>query len=210
MLLQPLCWCCVESAKNNTHIYRSPARGGLTCVGYRVGSGTRTALRAGWTCCGTGWVQFELAAGAGWTRVKKFFVWVNECWAKAHELNQLKNHKTHGCTEVVASIALKTVGPHQLAGAAEWVRARFLKFLQVWGGLKFCGCGVGADKKFQPTQDSNIYMVRTSNNRAIVVHDIYGCLLPQCEALHTCRSGFPITTVACPNCEILKEAQCKC
>ena len=33
-------------------------------------------------------------------------------------------------------------------------RARFLKFLRVRVGFKFFGCGAGADKKFQPAQDS--------------------------------------------------------
>jgi len=50
-----------------------------------AGAGTRTALRA----------------GAGRAQVKKFFVPVNERSAKAHGLNQLKNRKTHGCTEVI-------------------------------------------------------------------------------------------------------------
>jgi len=36
------------------------------------------------------------------------------------------------------------------------VRARFLKFLLGRGGFKFCG--VGADKKFQPAQDSSAHM----------------------------------------------------
>ena len=35
-------------------------------------------------------------------------------------------------------------------------------------------------------------MGRTSNNRVIVARDLYCCLLPQFEALHTCRLGFPI------------------
>jgi len=48
---------------------------------------------AAWTCCG-GRAQVELAAGAGRARDEKFFVRVNECWAKVHELNQLKNRKT--------------------------------------------------------------------------------------------------------------------
>jgi len=30
--------------------------------------------------------------------------------------------------------------------------------------------------------------------REIATHDLYCCLLPRCEALPTCRSGFPITT----------------
>jgi len=34
-------------------------------------------------------------------RDEKSFVGVTECWAKAHELNQLKIRKTHGYTEVV-------------------------------------------------------------------------------------------------------------
>ena len=77
--------------------------------GGRAGTRTRTAL-------GAGRVRVELAAGAGRTRVEKFFVRVTECWAKAHELNQLKNRKIRGCTvlELFASIALRTVGLQQL------------------------------------------------------------------------------------------------
>jgi len=41
-------------------------------------------------------VQVELAAGTGWAGNEKFLVQV-----KAHKLNQLKNYKTRGCTEVV-------------------------------------------------------------------------------------------------------------
>jgi len=36
------------------------------------------------------------------------------------------------------------------------------------------------------------YVARTSNNRVISSGDLYCCLLPQCEALRTCRSNFPI------------------
>ena len=87
-----------------------PARVAGTCV-CGAGAGTRTALRAG-----AGRVRVVLAAGAGRARVEKFFVRVIECWAKAPELNQLKNRKTRGCTavELFASIALETVGLQQL------------------------------------------------------------------------------------------------
>ena len=44
------------------------------------------------------WVWVELAAGQA--RDEKFFVWVTGCCAKAHELNQIKNCKTRGCTKV--------------------------------------------------------------------------------------------------------------
>ena len=33
--------------------------------------------------------------------------------------------------------------------------------------------------------------------REIAAHDPYCCLLPQCEALRTCRLGFPIATQWC-------------
>jgi len=36
-------------------------------------------------------------------------------------------------------------------------RAKFIKLLRVRGGFKFCGCGVGAGKKFQPAQDSETH-----------------------------------------------------
>ena len=63
-----------------------------------------------WDRVGVGYV------GVGQVRVDKYFVWVTKCWAKAHELNQLKNHKTCGCTvlKLFASIALRTVGLQQL------------------------------------------------------------------------------------------------
>ena len=38
------------------------------------------------------------------------------------------------------------------------------------------------------------YVTRTSNNRVISLGDLYCCLLPQCEALRTCRSRFLIAT----------------
>jgi len=40
-----------------------------------------------------------------------------------------------------------------------------------------------------------IYVARTSNNRVIMACELCCCLLPQCEALRTCRSGFPIATL---------------
>jgi len=38
-----------------------------------------------------------------------------------------------------------------------------------------------------------IYVAQTSNNRVIVARELC-CLLQPCEALRTCRSGFPIAT----------------
>jgi len=39
-----------------------------------------------------------------------------------------------------------------------------------------------------------LYVARTSNNWVISSSELYCCLLPQCEALRTCRSGFSIAT----------------
>ena len=41
-----------------------------------------------------------------------------------------------------------------------------------------------------------LYVARTRNNRVISSGELYCCLLLQCEALRTCRSGFPIATTA--------------
>jgi len=45
-----------------------------------------------------------------------------------------------------------------------------------------------------------IYVARASNSKRDCEHDLYCCMLPRCEALRTCRSGFPIATVATAVC----------
>ena len=44
-----------------------------------------------------------------------------------------------------------------------------------------------------------MYVAGTSNNTVISSGDLYCCLLLRCEALRTCRSGFPIATLPTPN-----------
>jgi len=44
-------------------------------------------------------------------------------------------------------------------------------------------------------EEHQTYVVRTSNNRVIMACELHCCLLPQCEALRTFCSGFPIATV---------------
>jgi len=39
-----------------------------------------------------------------------------------------------------------------------------------------------------------ICVARASYSKRDCEHDLYCCLLPRCEALRTCRSGFPIAT----------------
>jgi len=40
-----------------------------------------------------------------------------------------------------------------------------------------------------------LYMQREQAIVREIANNLYCCLLPRCEALHTCRSRFPIATV---------------
>ena len=39
-----------------------------------------------------------------------------------------------------------------------------------------------------------VYVERVSNSKRDCEYNLYCCLLPRCEALRICRSGFPIAT----------------
>jgi len=81
-------------------------RAGCACF-RNCGTGAGTGIAV---CAGAGRVVF--GAGASW----EFLCAGTEYWAKAHQLTQLKNRKTRGCTvlKLSASIALRTVGLQQL------------------------------------------------------------------------------------------------
>jgi len=63
--------------------------------------------------------------------------------------------------------------------------------------LRFCcvDCVIHHERDVREEQKC-MYVAQTSNNRVISSGDLYCCLLPQSEALRTCRSGFPIATLA--------------
>jgi len=44
-------------------------------------------------------------------------------------------------------------------------------------------------------EEHHMYVARSSNNRVMLFGEPYCCLLPQCEALRTCHSGFLIATL---------------
>jgi len=50
-------------------------------------------------------------------------------------------------------------------------------------------------KRNMREEQRHLYVARTSSNRVIPLGELYCCLLQHCEALRTCRSGFPITTL---------------
>jgi len=62
-------------------------------------------------------------------------------------------------------------------------------------GWRYVECVIHHEQNVREEQH-HIYLARISNNRVIVACDLYCCLFAQCEALRTCRSGFPIVTVA--------------
>ena len=54
------------------------------------------------------------------------------------------------------------------------------------------------------------YVLWTSNNRVMSSGELYCCLLPQCKALRTCRSGFPIATPSKHLLVFVVWASCSC
>ena len=53
------------------------------------------------------------------------------------------------------------------------------------------------DVKALPILTCERLNMMTGVRKEIATHDLHCCLLPRCEALSTCRSGFPIATVSC-------------
>ena len=76
------------------------------------------------------------------------------------------------------------------------LRAAHLKLYVVFQPLRWCcvDCMIHHERDVREEQ-KYMYVARTSNNRVISSGDLCFCLLPRCEALRTCRSGFPIATV---------------
>jgi len=69
-----------------------------------------------------------------------------------------------------------------------------------WGCCCNLSVGVVLNAQFTGNRmcaknNTHIYVAWTANNRVIMACDLYCCWLPQCEALCTGCSGFPITTV---------------
>ena len=57
-------------------------------------------------------------------------------------------------------------------------------------------CAIHHEQDVREEQHPYIYMWREQAIIVIAVCDFYCCLLPQCETLHTCHSGFSIATLA--------------
>jgi len=44
----------------------------------------------------------------------------------------------------------------------------------VWGRFKFCGCGAGANRKFQPAPDSNMYVMTRAAETVEIGKEVAG------------------------------------
>jgi len=63
--------------------------------------------------------------------------------------------------------------------------------------LRWCcvDCVIHHERDVREEQTPYIHVAGTSSNRVIMACELYCCLLPQCEALRICPSGFPTATV---------------
>ena len=80
-----------------------------------------------------------------------------------------------------------------ISGTSDTILAqRFLMLQPLWWCCVDC---VIHHERHVREEQKYMYVARTSNNRVISSGDLYCCLLPRCEVLRTCRSGFPIATL---------------
>ena len=89
-------------------------------------------------------------------------------------------------------------GAQYCAGANASVKQEVLR------ALKFCNLSGGVAlivwfilNGICVKNNTIIYAARASNSKRDCEHDLCCCLLPWCEALRTCRLGFPIATKCC-------------
>ena len=67
--------------------------------------------------------------------------------------------------------------------------------------LRWCciDCVIHHEQRMCVKNNTIMYVERASNRKRDCKHDLYCCLLPRCEALCICRSGFPIATLSASN-----------
>jgi len=77
-------------------------------------------------------------------------------------------------------------------------------------GWRCVECAIHHERDMREEQHQ-VYVAQTSNNRVIMACDLYCCLLPQYEALRTCRSGFPIVAmVTIVSLQLLSSSTLRC
>jgi len=63
--------------------------------------------------------------------------------------------------------------------------------------LRWCCVDYVVHHEWDVREEQKYICVARASNNEMATHDVYCCLLPRCEALCTCRSGFPIATALC-------------
>jgi len=108
----------------------------------------------------------------------------------AHAARDFRSQQNVAVTKMWRSCGVQPSHKERAIGVVRCKKERML--LQP---LRWCcvDCMIHHERDVSEEQ-KYMYVARTSNNRVISSGDLYCCLLPQCEALRTCRSGFPIAT----------------
>ena len=108
----------------------------------------------------------------------------------AHAPRDFRSQQNGAVTRMWRSCGVRTSHKERAIGVVrckkEWMLLQPLRWCCV-------NCMIHHERDVREEQ-KYMYVARTNNNRVISSGDLYCCLLPRCEALRTCRSGFPIAT----------------
>ena len=109
-----------------------------------------------------------------------------------HAARAFWSQQSGAVTRVWRSCRVKPSQKERSIGAVRCKKVGILLQPLLWR----CAEGVVHHEQNVRVEQRRVYVARTSNNRVIEACELYCCLLPQCEALRTCRSGFTIATMA--------------
>jgi len=109
-----------------------------------------------------------------------------------HAARAFWSQQNGAVTRMWRSCCVKPLQKERAIGVVHCKKERMLLQPLSW---RCAECAVHHEQNVHEEQHP-IYVVWTSNNRAISSGELHCCLLPQCEALHTCYLGFSIATVA--------------
>jgi len=110
----------------------------------------------------------------------------------AHAARDFRSQQNGAMTRMWRSCGVQPSHKERAIGAVRCKKEGMLQPLR----LSCVDCMIHHERDVCEEQ-KYMYVACTSNNRVISSGDLYCCLLPRCEALRTCRSGFPIATAVC-------------
>jgi len=150
-------------------------------------------------CCCCWWWKVEKAAGdAG--KAKSRLKWIKR--QIGFYFSDDFNFKFISDSPNLCLCALQTIFASQRLLSVVPFRALSI-FSTKTAGNRYCGNLSGdvalivwfTTNGMRVKNNTIICVPRTNNSKRDCEHDLYCCLLPRCEALRTCCSGFPIATI---------------